>query len=193
MYCENYRNMSPYSSWYEEISELYRHIKYRLQEIKNNKDYRYGEFYEMRKNEYDRGQEFGLIFDQHCLLEEEIEIDTTKDLIALEAEIKSTLEKVLKSVAQYYNLLNYKQKGLSMLDSYIHIIETGKSINMADYLKEKCSISEMNRNRNRSEHELSSLERVINYEYIDRISNDTYRYGVALIQKLYEQHNVRKQ
>ena len=73
MYCENYRNMSPYSSWYEEISELYRHIKYRLQEIKNNKDYRYGEFYEMRKNEYDRGQEFGLIFDQHCLLEEEIE------------------------------------------------------------------------------------------------------------------------
>ena len=192
MYSRNFRNMSPYSSWYEEISELYRHIKIRLQEIKNNKVRRFREYHEMRKEEYERGQEFGLIFDQHCLLEEEIEIDTTKDLIVLEAEIKSTFEKVLKSILNFYRLSTDKQPGMSMLDSCILKIETEKSIDMTDFFKEKCSISEMNKKRNKSEHELSSLERVINYKYINRISNDTYRYGEALIQKLYEQHNVKK-
>lgn len=185
MYKRNYINTSPYSSWYEEISELYRHIKIRLQEIKDNKDCRFREFHKIRKEEYERGQDFGLIFDQHCLLEEKIEIDTIKDLIALEAEIKSTLEKVLKSMINFYNLTTSKQIGMSMLDSCMLKIETEKSIDMTDYLKEKCSISEMNTNRNISEHELSSFERIIDYEYINRISYDTYRYGMALIKKLY--------
>lgn len=169
MYCRDYKNIQPYSSWYEESSELYRHVRSRLREIKDKEERKLNESYESRKKEYERGEEFGLIFDQHSWFEEKTEIDLNKDLIALEAEIKSTLEKILKSIIKFYNLPICKQPNMSMLDSCMNNIETIKDIDMSNYSKEKHFIKEMNINRNKSEHELSSFERIISYEYIHRI------------------------
>ena len=77
-------------------------IKVRVREVKCKYDAWLKESNAFIESEYKRGYEFGLIAEQHH--DERLNIVKSKnnELIGLEANIKSTLEKVLKDIIKEY-------------------------------------------------------------------------------------------
>lgn len=184
-YSTNYKSSAPYCHWYMTICDLKSHIEERCKEI-TEKHHKQLENYHINLEEaYKNGEEYGMIYEQHNDLSLDIRLKQNNELISLENEIKSVLEKVLKEIISHFELSKKRKIDKSYLSSYIQEIEEKKKINMVEFSKEKKDIFLLNTNRNNSEHKSDNLLREIDQTYIQQQLNSVYSYMNALIQKLY--------
>lgn len=185
-YSVNYKTLMPYSIWHEDIHNLKKHIEERCKEI----TVKYDTNKELYENdlfkEYAKGEDFGKVFEQHNDPSLDIRQNKNKELISLESEMKSTLEKVLKDIVNGFNLSTKQGKNKeSYLFFYIRLIEEGKQIDMSKFDIQKNIISDMIKKRNDSEHNTDNLLRNIDVQYITNVTNAIYDYADALIRELY--------
>ena len=109
-------------------------------------------------------------------------------MIGLEANIKSTLEKLLKDITKEYAIdcKKGRHKKESSVAFYIRSIEKKKMLKMRRFKQHLKIINAMVLNRNSSEHELDALFRKIDERYIILILNTTHQYMNELILQLYK-------
>lgn len=188
IYSIDYKTTQPFSAWYEVLLSLNEFIRARVREVKCKYEAKLKENNAFIDSEYKRGYEFGLIAEQHH--DERLNIVKSKnnELIGLEANIKSTLEKVLKDITKEYAIdcRIGKRKKESFLAFYIRSIEKKKMLKMRRFKQHLKIINAMVLNRNSSEHELDALFRKIDERYIILILNTTHQYMNEFILQLYK-------
>lgn len=186
MYSMHYKNVAPYCHWYSDICVLKSHIEERGKEITEKYSRQIDDYHTKLREAYKEGDEFGMIYEQHDDPTLDIRLKQNSEFISLEGEIKSTLEKTLKNIIEYFNLSSKQKENCSCLCSYMSEIEERKKIDMSEFVQKKNDLSILNINRNKSEHELDNSLREINQTYIQHQVNSAYLYMDALIQKLYD-------
>ncbi|CUQ04131.1 hypothetical protein [Parabacteroides distasonis] len=180
------RNSYPYRNWYADINNLKLHIEERCKEIVEKYHEQTVNYDTKLKEAYKDGEECGMIYEQHNDPTLEIRLKQNNELISLESEMKSTLEKILKNIITYFNLSSQKRKDNSYLSSYMLEIEENKEIDMSEFAQERKDIFLLNTNRNKSEHESDNLLREIDQSYIRHQLNSAYLYMNTLIQRLFD-------
>lgn len=184
VYLKSYKNVPPYCMWYSEIYSLKQSVEKRCVEIEQ----KYKELEEKYKNElaeeYKKGFEFGASFEQHNDPTLDICKGRNTELISLESNVKSTLEKTLLGIVKDLGLKGQKLSNESTILFYMRLIE--EKIKMPNMHYEKGIIKNMIKERNKSEHEIDNLLRNIDVKYVHLILNASYHYMDKLIQCLYE-------
>lgn len=190
MYATSYKTVRPYFIWYQEIHDMEIHIKERCDEIASKYKLQLDENRKRIKDAYEKGEDEGRAYEQHHDEWLDIRLKKNRELISLESEIKSTIEKVLKNMMKTFNIAEKKKEKGSYISFYMKEIETNRGLDMSNYEKEKKDISILVNNRNKSEHESDNLCREIDEKYILRHLNSVHRYVNSLIKELYNNRKM---
>ena len=173
----------PYYTCNEMLFNLNRYVGNRCNEITQSSKERRANYETELQNQYAKGEEFGLIFEQQNNMLEEISKDEAESFISLERRIKSDFEKLLKHIIYCLNLADEDVRK-NVIRTCMSLIEHKKNINMTAYNTQKNDINEMIQNRNNSEHDVDNSIRSINKEYIKRILTSVNQYSEALLNQL---------
>lgn len=182
-YSINYKTCLPYNKWHEEILFMKQHVERRCEEIEAEYDRKSEEYLKQLEQAYMKGEEYGIAFEQQETMDDALQV-RKQELISLEGEIKSTLEKTLKDIVSTFNL-PVKRRG-SWIDTYIRTIQENTRLDMSDFATQKDMIDTIRHNRNAVEHQEDAFLRNINKEYVIESANTVYEYVEALIQRLYQ-------
>ena len=185
MYHRSCKTDQPYAGWYSDIDDTHKHIKERCKEIETKFSARKAENKFLLEQEYAKSTEDGMIFEQHDDMGLDIRKKCNTELIGLISEMKSTVEKIIRSMLE-----EYKIKGKKTNESYIsygiRMLEEQKNIDMIDYADQRKTIDAMNKKRNDYEHELDNLLFDESVDFIVKFADDSSFFMENLIRKLYE-------
>ena len=173
----------PYCTCNEILLNLNRYVENRCNEITQSSRERRANYEIELQNQYAKGQEFGLIFEQQNNMLEEILKDETESFVSLERRIKSDFEKLLKHIVCCLKLADGDIRK-NVIRTCMNLIEHKKNINMTAYNIQKNDINEMIQNRNNSEHNVNNSIRSINKEYVKRILTSVNQYSEGLMNQL---------
>lgn len=187
MYSTNsYKVRPPFSIWYDDIVKMKIHIQKRCVEIKTKYNKEKEEFSITLEKKYCGGIDIGHAYWQHNDPSLEIWHNMNSDLIALEREIKSTMEIILKKMIIHYNYLKEDElKGMS-IHGIMDTIAIKSKIDISKQKRNLKRIKSMIRNRNNSEHLIDVYQREINIEYILSILKSVNEYLIHILEGLYK-------
>ena len=187
MYSTNsYKVRPPYSIWYDDIVKMRKYVEERCTEIKSKYQKEKEDFLKTLDEKYYEGIDIGHAYCQHDDPSLEIWHNMNSDLIALEREIKSTMEIILKKMIIHYNYLKDDELKEMSIHGIMDTIAIKSKIDISKQKRNLKRIKSMIRNRNNSEHLIDVYQREINIEYILSILKSVNEYLIHILEGLYK-------